>query len=147
FTKQDIEHDFITHQTISTTNFSSADAILLPVAGVDNEGNIAKEASDEKHALTKELLEQTSKKCIVFSGEANQTLRTFVNSANRKLITIFERDNITIANSIPNAEETLQIDMEVTQQIIHKSNVTIILFERNVTTTAHQFNQVVANVT
>src|SRR5699024_12825797 len=83
FTKQDIEHDFITHQTISTTNFSSADTILLTVAGVDNEGNIAMEGSDEKHALTKELLEQTSKQGRVFSGGANKTLHNIVNSQSR----------------------------------------------------------------
>lgn len=147
FTKQDIEHDFITHQTISTTNFSSADAILLPVAGVDNEGNIAMEGSDEKHALTKELLEQTSKKCLVFSGGANQTLRTIVNSANRTLIPIFERDDVAIANSIPTAEATLQIAMEETKQTIHNANVTIIGFGRIGTTMAHLFHQVGANVT
>src|SRR5699024_7306074 len=147
FTKQDIEHDFITHQTISTTNFSSADAILLPVAGVDNEGNIAMEGSDEKLALTKELLEQTPKKCLVFSGGANQTLRTIVNSANRTLIPIFERDDVAIANSIPTAEATLQIAMEETKQTIHNANVTIIGFGRISTTMAHLFHHDGANVT
>lgn len=147
FTNQDIEHNFITHQTIATTNFSSADAILLPVAGVDNEGNIAIEGSDEKLSLTKELLEQTPKKCLVFSGGANQTLRTIVNSANRKLIPIFERDDVAIANSIPTAEATLQIAMEETKQTIHNANVTIIGYGRIGTTMAHLFHQVGANVT
>lgn len=147
FTNQDIEHDFITHQTISTTNFSSADAILLPVAGVDNEGNIAIKGSDEKLALTKKLLEQTPKKCLVFSGGANQTLRTIVNSANRTLIPIFERDDVAIANSIPTAEATLQIAMEETKQTIHNANVIIIGFGRIGTTMAHLFHHVGANVT
>src|SRR5699024_8447437 len=68
FTNQDIEHDFITHQTISTTNFSSADAILLPVAGVDNEGNIVIKGSEEKLNHTKKQLEQLPKNCLVFSA-------------------------------------------------------------------------------
>src|SRR5699024_10983877 len=115
FTKQDIEHDFITHQTISITNFSSANAILLPLGDVDNECNIDMDRSDETHALSKELLEQTTNKCLVFSGGANQTLRTIVNSAIRTLIPIFERYDVAIANSIPTAEATLQIAMEETK--------------------------------
>ena len=147
FSNQDIKHDYITHKEVSEADFSTANAILLPVAGVDNEGNISVQGSDEKLALTKELLERTPKNCLVFSGGANQTLRTIVHSANRTLIPIFERDDVAIANSIPTAEATLQIAMEETKQTIHGANITVIGFGRIGTTMAHLFHQVGANVT
>jgi len=147
FSNDAIEHDYITKQDISAVNFSTADAILLPIAGVDNDGNIAVQDSDKKLALTKELLEQTPENCLVFSGGANQTLRKIVHSANRTLVPIFERDDVAIANSIPTAEATLQIAMEETKQTIHGANVTVIGFGRIGTTMAHLFHQVGANVT
>lgn len=147
FSSEDIKQDHITHLNISEVNFSSADAILLPIAGVDNNGNISVRGSDEKLVLTKELLAQTPEHCLVFSGGANQTLRNIVNSANRTLVPIFERDDVAIANSIPTAEATLQIAMEETKQIIQGTNVTIIGFGRIGTTMARLFHQVGANVT
>lgn len=147
FTKNDITIENVQHRSLSYTNFETADAILLPVAGVDNDGKIALHNHTETITLTAEILANTPESCLIFSGAANQTLRQIVGEADRTLIPIFERDDVAIANAIPTAEATLQIAMENTNITMHDANVTITGFGRIGTIMAHLFHQVGANVT
>lgn len=147
FSENNLPTDNIQLKNIADTSFETASAILLPVAGIDEQGNIALHDHKEKVPLTPELLTKTPEDCIVFSGATNKTLKQIVKKAKRTLIPIFKRDDVAIANSIPTAEATLQIAMEQTNKTIHGANITVIGFGRIGTTMAHLFHQVGANVT
>lgn len=136
----------ITCSTIEHVDFERVDALLLPVAGMDAEGNIQSFDKMETFKLTKSMLQKTPSTCTIFTGTANDWLRNLVKETSREMIVLFERDDIAIANSIPTAEATLQIAMEETTETIHNTNVLIIGYGRVGKTMAHLFHQVGANV-
>lgn len=148
FSKTDIEPiPRVTYQHISDVSFQTADAILLPVAGTDSQGNITSHNNEETIPFTTELLRNTREDCVIFSGSANERLRETIKKANRTLIPIFTQDDVAILNAIPTAEATLQIAMQETKQTIHGMNVVVVGFGRIGTAMAHLFHQVGANVT
>lgn len=144
---EDMFHDDkVTNSTISTVPFESIDALLLPIAAMDQNGNIKCHDSNETFKLTEEMLNKTKETCTVYTGTANDWLRTLTEKLNRELIVLFERDDIAIANSIPTAEATLQIAMQERTETIHDANVLVIGYGRVGKTMAHLFHQVGANV-
>src|SRR5699024_6194455 len=83
----------------------------------------------------------------IYTGTANERLKTLAKESDRKIVILFERDDIAIANAIPIAEATLQIAIEVTNRTIHGSNILDMGFGRVGITMARLFQQVGANVT
>lgn len=136
----------ITCTTIANVAFETVDALLLPVAGMDENGNIESYDKQETFKLVEKMLHNTPKNCTIFTGTANNWLRNLSKQTSREMIVLFERDDIAIANSIPTAEATLQIAMEETSETIHNTNVLIIGYGRVGKTMAHLFHQVGANV-
>lgn len=137
----------INNTIISEVDFSLMDVIILPVEGIDQAGKVHSYYLTEEIQLTATMFANTPAHCTIFTGTANNLLRKYALEANRDLITLFERDDIAIANSIPTAEATLQIAMEKTTTTIHGSNVLIIGFGRVGKTIARLFHQVGANIT
>lgn len=142
FTHQNTQHAYMDMKLLK-----KADALLLPVHGVDDNGHVHLHYANEKIALSKEMISQTPSHCTIYSGTTNSYLTSLCEKMNRNLVVLFDRDDIAIANSIPTAEATLQIAMDETKDTIHDTNVLVTGFGRIGMTIARLFHQVGANVT
>ncbi|NSL51132.1 dipicolinic acid synthetase subunit A [Calidifontibacillus erzurumensis] len=111
---------------INELEFSELDSIVLPVKGANLSGEVETIFSNEKIILTEEMLKQTPDHCIIFSGISNQYLDAICKEANRKLIKLFERNDVAIYNSIPTVEGTIMMAIQHTDITIHGSNVVVI---------------------
>ncbi|GAB3792411.1 dipicolinate synthase subunit DpsA [Virgibacillus kimchii] len=137
----------IQHTTMKNLKADEFDAILLPVRGTDDHGNVEADYSDESLVLTDSFLKNTKSNCIIYSGTANQYLTDVTHSADRQLIRIFDRDETAIMNAIPTAEGTLMLAIQEMDITVHGSKVTVLGFGRVGMTVAHLFSSVGANVT
>lgn len=113
-------------EKVSEANFSEMDAIILPVRGTDQEGQVDTIFSNEKIVLTEELLVQTPKHCTIYSGISNPYLDSIITSSNRKLVQLLSRDDVAIYNSIPTVEGTIMMAIQHTDFTIHGSNVLVL---------------------
>lgn len=127
-------------------DFSQVDAIILPVSGTSSEGIVETIFSNEKIELKLEHLEATPENCIIYSGISNQYLKDITQEANRKLVELFERDDVAIYNSIPTAEGTIMMVIQHTDITIHKSNIIVLGLGRVGMSVARTFASLGANV-
>lgn len=144
-----IHFDFpgVQHITMKDAKPSDFDAILLPVRGTDDHGNVEADYSNESIVLSETFLRETKADCAIYSGTANQHLTNLANEANRKLIQIFDRNDTAIMNAIPTAEGALMLAIQEMDVTVHGSSVMVLGFGRVGMTVAHLFTSVGANVT
>lgn len=135
------------HHDLTTINFNTVDAIILPVTGCSDSGHVSLNFPNDKVTLTTSIIECTKESCIIYAGTANTHLKHLATETSRKLTTLFTRDDVAIANSIPTAEAALEIAMAHTDFTIHDAHVLVTGFGRVGITTARLFHQVGANVT
>lgn len=147
FREVNFEHSNVHQKNIDHIDFSQIDNIVLPVLGMDDKGMVELSYPTGKAKLTEEMIQKTPEHCVIYTGTANNTLKNLATKCNRKLVVLFERDDMAIANSIPTAEATLQIAMENTDYTIHGANVLVTGFGRVGITTARLFHQIGAKVT
>lgn len=140
------ENPTIIQTTIEDIDFGAMDAISLPVAGTNETGKVEAIYTDKDVYLTEEMVNKTSGHCVIYTGTANAYLKHVTKSANRTLITLFERDDLAIYNSIPTAEGTLLLAIEHTDLTVHGSNVMVLGFGRVGKTVARLFASVGASV-
>ncbi|MBC3210479.1 dipicolinate synthase subunit A, partial [Pseudomonas sp. SWRI111] len=88
--------------------------IILPVKGTDLNGQVDTIFSNEKVFLTKEILEKTPEHCTVYSGITNEYLNLLIKETKRKLVQLFDRDDVAILNSIPTVEGTIMMAIQHT---------------------------------
>jgi dipicolinate synthase subunit A len=133
-------------EKITEIDFSQIDAIVLPVAGTSLEGNVETIFSNEKVTLTEELLQRTPQHCVIYSGITNSYLTGITDASKRKLVQLFQRDDVAIYNSIPTVEGTIMMAIQHTDFTIHGSNVTILGLGRVGMSTARVFHALGAKV-
>lgn len=139
-------HKNIKHVKPNQIDFSLMDGILLPIPGVHDGGKIETTFSSETITLTKEMIGKTKKECVIYSGVITPYLQEIQRAANRKMIAIFDRDDVAILNSIPTAEGVLMLAIENTPFTIHQANVIVLGFGRVGKTVARLFHSVGARV-
>lgn len=138
----------VTHNRLANIDFSTIDSIILPVSGVNDQGVVELSPyADTELVLTEEMLSKTKETCIIYTGVANAYLKQMVMNSSRSLVTLFDRDDVAILNSIPTAEGTLHIAMEHTDETIHDSHVLVLGFGRVGMSVARLFAAVGAHVT
>ncbi len=131
---------------LEDVDFTTVDVIVLPVSGTSNEGEVETIFSNEKIVLKAEHLKDTPNKCTVFSGISNQYLKKIVQESDRKLVELFERDDVAIYNSVPTMEGTLMMVIQNTDITIHRSNVVVLGFGRVGMSVARAFHALGADV-
>lgn len=131
---------------IDELDFSEIDAIILPVKGTNMTGEVETIFSNEKIVLQQEMLKKTPEHCIVFSGISNQYLDGICTDSGRKLIKLFERNDVAIYNSIPTVEGTIMMAIQHTDITIHGSNVVVIGLGRVGMSVARSFASLGAKV-
>jgi dipicolinate synthase subunit A len=125
---EQLDHAFTgaTKEKLDEVDFSIVDAIILPVPGPNQEGEIDTIFSNEKIVLTEDMVQQTPSHCTIFSGISNKFLDEVVKNTNRKLVQLFARDDVAIYNSIPTVEGTIMMAIQHTDFTIHGSNIIVL---------------------
>lgn len=127
-------------------NFQCADVIIFPVPGIDLNGKIEASYSGNELIITKNFLSSTKEDCLILTGVKTPFISELINMNERKIIALFERDDVAILNSIPTAEGTLMLAIQHTTRTIHGSSVLVLGFGRIGFTIARIFSSVGANV-
>jgi dipicolinate synthase subunit A len=145
---EQLDHAFTgaSKEKIDEVDFSVQDALILPVPGTSLEGQVETIFSNEKVVLIKEMLEQTPAHCTVYSGISNSYLSGITKQANRKLVQLFERDDVAIYNSIPTVEGTIMMAIQHTDFTIHGSRVAVLGLGRVGMSVARTFHALGAKV-
>ncbi|MET3504988.1 dipicolinic acid synthetase subunit A [Halalkalibacter oceani] len=133
-------------QTMNEVDWSTVDAIFLPISGMSMEGKVDTIFSDETIELTGEQLKETPDHCVVYSGITNSRLDSCVNEANRQLVLLMDRDDIAIYNSIPTAEGAVMMAIQHMEITIHGAEVAVLGLGRVGMTVARTFDALGANV-
>ncbi|MCA1030124.1 dipicolinic acid synthetase subunit A [Bacillus timonensis] len=131
---------------IDEVDFSEIDAIVLPIPGTNGEGHVETIFSNEQVVLTEEILRNTPKHCTIFSGISNSYLDNLIKITGRKLIKLFDRDDVAIYNSIPTVEGTIMMVIQHTDTTIHNSNVLVLGLGRVGMSVARAFRALGAHV-
>ncbi|MBS4211832.1 MULTISPECIES: dipicolinic acid synthetase subunit A [Neobacillus] len=145
---EQLDHAFTgaVKEKISEVDFSNIDAIILPVAGTNLEGQVETIFSNEKVVLTEDILSKTPEHCTIYSGISNSYLNGIVEQTSKKLVQLFSRDDVAIYNSIPTVEGTLMMAIQHTDFTIHGSNVTVLGLGRCGMSIARAFHALGAKV-
>lgn len=122
------------------------DAIILPVAGTNMDGKIETIFSNRQVVLTEDFLNNTPKHCTIYSGISNAYLTELTGKTNRKLIQLFERNDVAIYNSIPTVEGAIMMAIQHTDFTIHGSNVIVLGLGRTGMSVARSFHALGAKV-
>ncbi|MFD1850332.1 dipicolinic acid synthetase subunit A [Oceanobacillus bengalensis] len=122
------------------------DAIILPITGTDSDGNIATVFSDQQIKLTHEWFRNLKKSVKVFTGITNDFLNEVTKEENIDFISLFDRDDVAIYNSIPTAEGAVMMAIEHTDYTIHSSRVIVSGFGRVGQTVVNKFAALGAKV-
>lgn len=133
-------------ELMADANFEDLDAILLPVPGTNIEGVVDTIFSNEKVVLTKDILDNTPEHCTIYSGISNSYLDGIIAASNRKLVKLFERDDVAIYNSIPTVEGTIMMVIQHTEYTIHNSKVAVLGLGRTGMSVARTFHSLGAKV-
>ncbi|HEX6593948.1 MAG TPA: dipicolinic acid synthetase subunit A [Bacillota bacterium] len=120
-------------------NLEHLDVVILPITGTDLQGKVETAFSDQEIYLTAEWFQQLNPSAIVFTGISNDYLTKVTNETNTTLISLLNRDDVAIYNSIPTAEGTIMMAMEHTDYTIHSSRVIVTGFGRVGHTVSNKF--------
>ncbi|MFD1705931.1 dipicolinic acid synthetase subunit A [Siminovitchia sediminis] len=133
-------------EKVQDIDFSEIDAIILPVPGTDPEGAVETIFSNEKIVLTEKILHRTPSHCTVYSGISNSYLDQITEKTQRKLVKLFERDDVAIYNSIPTVEGTIMMAIQNTDITIHRSSIAVLGLGRVGMSVARSFSLLGAKV-
>lgn len=133
-------------EKLTEVDFSSIDGIILPVAGTGTDGKVDTIFSNEKVFLTEEILLETPSHCTIYSGISNSYLDGITSNADRRLVQLFQRDDVAIYNSIPTTEGTIMMAIQHTDFTIHGSKILVLGLGRVGMTVARTFAALGARV-
>lgn len=122
------------------------DAVILPITGTDMKGKIETIFSDQEIHLSEAWFKKLQPSTKVFTGITNDYLTRHTKNAQLSLISLLDRDDVAIYNSIPTAEGTIMMAMEHTDYTLHSSRICVTGFGRVGHTVANKFSALGANV-
>ncbi len=135
------------HTTLSEEVFADADAVVLPMAGTDEDGRVASQFTSEPLVLTPNYFDAMQPGTMVFTGIAGAYLKDACQQRDLVLVELMALDEVAILNSIPTAEGAIAVAMEHTDITIHGANVVVLGFGRCGHTLARTLKALGANVT
>ncbi|MBX6394307.1 MAG: dipicolinate synthase subunit DpsA [Alicyclobacillaceae bacterium] len=108
----------------------AVDALVLPVAGLDEDGYADSGYSAARIRILDEHFSALPRSCQVFTGIAGPYLEQMCRRHGVTLVKLFDLDEVAILNSIPTAEGAIQMAMENTDITIHGSRSVVLGFGR-----------------
>lgn len=122
------------------------DAIILPVSGTSEDGKIQSIFTSKDVYLSENFISKTEPGTIIYSGIGTNYLDRLAEKTKRKLVNLFDRDDVAIYNSIPTVEGVLLLTIQNTDFTIHGSNVVILGLGRCGLSLARVFQAIGAKV-
>ncbi|NLK51218.1 MAG: dipicolinate synthase subunit DpsA [Syntrophomonadaceae bacterium] len=122
-------------------------AIIMPMPGTDESGNIRAVYSPHNLKLTDKIVRQIAPYTPVLIGVARSFLKEWAARYRFNLIEMADMDQVAILNSIPSAEGAIQIAMESLPITIHGSQSWVLGFGRVGKTLARMLNGIGAMTT
>lgn len=122
------------------------DAVILPIVGPDEEGNVESIFTQKKLTLTEEHLSNLPETSKVYTGMARTYLQKVCSNLKIDLIELLDRDDLAIYNSIPTVEGTLMMAIQNTDFTIHDSNALVLGFGRTGISLARALHSLGAHV-
>lgn len=145
---EQLDHAFTgaVKEKLEDINFTELDSVILPVRGTDSTGKVETIFSSEDVFLTEAMIKDTPADCVFYSGISNDYLDRLFKEADRKLVLLFERDDVAIYNSIPTVEGAIMMAIQHTDFTIHGSNVAVLGLGRVGMSVARSFQALGAKV-
>lgn len=145
---EQLDHAFTgaVKEKMEDINFNELDSVILPVRGTDTNGKVETIFSSEEVVLSEEMIKKTPAHCVFYSGISNDYLDGIFKKADRKLVLLFERDDVAIYNSIPTVEGAIMMAIQHTDFTIHGSNVSVLGLGRVGMSVARSFQALGAKV-
>lgn len=122
-------------------------AVVLPVPGINDRGELYTAYLDRPLILSEELLARLPAGTPVFVGMARPLLKAMATKLGLVLTEIMKLDEVAILNSIPSAEGAVQMAMENSPITIHGSNSLVLGFGRTGITLARTLQALGAKTT
>lgn len=107
-----------------------ADAVLLPIAGIDEQGLLYAKTYPERVYLLKENMSLIPEGTPIFTGVASLYLRTLGRELHLPIVSVANRDEIAIPNAVPTAEAAIAIAMEQLPITIHGAQCLVLGYGR-----------------
>ncbi len=131
---------------LSESLLHEADAILLPVVGMDDDGKVESVFAAEPVQLEEKYFLSIHAQAVIYTGIAKPKLRQLCQDHQVRLVELLERDDVAIYNSIPTAEGALMIAIQNTDFTIHGSCAMVLGFGRTGITMARSLHGLGAKV-
>lgn len=125
---------------------STANAIILPIAGTDEAGKVETMFSSQELQLDDTQFSRLSPEAKVYTGIAKPYLKDLCKRHGIELVELLERDDVAIYNSIPTAEGAVMMAIKHTDITIHGSTCMVIGFGRTGITLARTLQGLGAKV-
>lgn len=118
------------HATLSEEVFSNADAVVLPMAGADDDGRVVSQFTQDSIVLKEAHFAAMRAGTLVFTGIARAYLKEQCQTHDLVLVELMALDEVAILNSIPTAEGAIAMAMEHTDITIHGADTVVLGFGR-----------------
>lgn len=125
---------------------ATVDALVLPVSGVQPDGQVEATYAQQPLYLYREHLLHFRPSTVVYTGIASMTLLRLCQEASLRCVPLLDRDDVAIYNSIPTAEGLVQLVIEQTEHTIHGACVVVLGFGRTGMTICRTFSALGAHV-
>ncbi|HWQ72739.1 MAG TPA: dipicolinate synthase subunit DpsA [Desulfitobacteriaceae bacterium] len=126
---------------------NKVDALLFPMFGTDERGNVKGKYADAPIILNKDIIEAIPTRVLLFIGWARPALKSIAEMKGIRIVETALLNEVAILNSIPSAEGAIQMAMESTAITIHGSQCLVLGLGRNGWTIARMLKGIGANVT
>jgi dipicolinate synthase subunit A len=104
-------------------------ALVLPVAGISESGEIPATFSDKK-IFVSDFAEKISDSITLVLGKSIPSLTKLISEKSIKIVELLKMEEFAILNAIPTAEGAIQLAMENTAITIHGSTCMVLGFGR-----------------
>jgi dipicolinic acid synthetase, A subunit len=125
---------------------NEVDALLFPMFGTDERGNVKGKYADYPIILNKDVIQAIPTRVPLFIGWARPVLKSVAEMKGIRIVETALLDEVAILNSIPSAEGAIQMAMESTPITIHGSQCMVLGLGRTGWTIARMLRGLGANV-
>lgn len=110
--------------------FASAQAVVFPMSGIDDNGLVDATFSAKPISIHARDLNAIRPGTTVFTGIAREPFEAACHRLDLHLVKLMDLDEVAILNSIPTAEGTIAMAMELMDITLHGSTAVLIGFGR-----------------
>lgn len=136
FDKLDHKYPNIQNGEMRVELCKKLDAIVLPVIGTDDLGQVSSNFTEKPVLIKDEHISSLPKHAKIYTGLANIYLKNIAHHHQIEIVELLERNDIAIYNSIPTAEGAIMLAIQHTEITLHRSKCIVLGMGRIGTTLA-----------